>query len=212
MRKELLTSVCALSLVLGASSAFAGAYGEPVEAEEAPVSAPAPAAVVETEEAVDYARTGPYLGLGGVYAVELFDDQGSARTSNSPGFHVKAGYRFHPHAAAELRYEYYAQFDLDPGQINAWSTTINLKGYLLTGRFQPYGLIGMGFMHGDGSAGNFAGAAHPSNGFALRFGGGLETYITEHFFVSPEFAYTLPTGSANDLDMLVVSFGLGYKF
>lgn len=210
MRKELLTSVCALGLVLGANSAFAGAYGEPVEAEEAPAAAPAP--IAAPEETVDYARTGPYLGLGGVYAVELFDDQGSARTSNSPGFYVNAGYRFHAHASAELRYEYYAQFDLDPGQINAWTTTVNLKGYLLTGRFQPYGLAGMGYMHGDGSAGNFAGAAHPSNGFALRFGGGLEAYVTEHIFLGPEFAYTLPTGSANDLDMFVVSLGAAYKF
>ncbi|MFN2425651.1 MAG: outer membrane beta-barrel protein [Candidatus Binatia bacterium] len=210
MRKELFTSIVTLGLLAGATTAFAGAYGEDVEAVEAPVSPPA---VVEVAEVtVDYAALGPYIGVGGLYAVELFDDQGSARTGNSGGFNVHAGYRFHAHAAAELRYEYYHRFDLDPGHIDAWSTTINLKGYLLTGRFQPYGLIGMGYLSGEGSAGNFAGAAHPSNGFALRFGGGLDGYITEHISVGPEFAFLLPTGSANDLDMFTVGFNVQYKF
>jgi len=210
MRKELLTTVCALSVLLGATSAFAGAYGEPVEAEEAPAAAPAPAPVVEPE--MDCAKLGPYLGLGGVYAVELFDDQGSARTDNSGGYHVQAGYRFHQHAAVEARFEHYLDFDLDPGHIEAYSITINGKAYLLTGRFQPYALAGMGFVSGNGSAGNNPAAAHPSNGFALRFGGGLEACITEHISAGPEFAYLLPTGSANDLDMFTVSLGLAYKF
>jgi opacity protein-like surface antigen len=201
-----------LSLVFGATTAFAGAYGEPVEAEEAPKAAPAPAAAAVVTETADYARTGPYVGLGGLYAVELFDDHLSARTGNSGGLHAQAGYRFHPNAAAELRYEWLHEFDLDPGQINAWDITINGKAYILTGRVQPYALIGMGYIHGQGSGGNFVQAAHPSTGFAMRFGGGIEGYITEHISMGPEFAYLLPTGSANDLDMFTVSFGINYKF
>jgi len=210
MRKELLTSVCALSLLIGANTAYAGAYGEPVEPEEAPAAAPASAAVVVEE--INYAALGPYIGLGGLYAVELFDDQGNSRTGNSGGFHVQAGYRFHARAAAEIRYEYYHEFDVDPGHIDGWSTTLNLKGYLLTGRFQPYALLGMGFLSAGGSAGNDPEAAHPSNGFGMRFGAGFDAYVTENLSIGPEFAYLLPTGSANDLDMFTVGLGLQYKF
>jgi opacity protein-like surface antigen len=212
MRNTLLPSVCSLGFVLLAGTAVAGTYGEEIDAVEIPAPPPAVAEVVE--ETVDYARDGAYVGLGGLYAVEMFDDNTptGARTDNSWGFEAHAGYRFHPHAAAELRYEWFNEFDLDPGHIDGWAISVNGKGYVLTGRFQPYGLVGLGFMHGDGSAGNFAGAAHPSNGFMMRFGGGIDVYATENIVIGPEFAYLLPTGSAEDLDMLTVSLGASYRF
>lgn len=212
MRNKLLPSICSLGFVLVAGTAVAGTYGEEVDAVETPAPPPAVAEVVE--ETVNYARDGAYVGAGGLYAVELFDDNsvGGARTDNSWGFEVHGGYRFHPNAAAELRYEWFNEFDLDPGHIDGWAISINGKGYILTGRFQPYGLVGLGFMHGEGSAGNFAGAAHPSNGFMMRFGGGMDVYATENIVVGPEFAYLLPTGSAEDLDMLTVSLGVSYRF
>jgi opacity protein-like surface antigen len=212
MRNRILPSLCSLGFVLVAGTAIAGTYGEEIDAVETPAAAPATVEV--TEETTDYARTGPYIGLGGNYAIELFDDNsvGGARTGNSAGIHAKAGWRVHPNFAGELRYEWFNEFDLDPGHIDAWMITINGKGYILTGRVQPYGLVGLGLLHGDGSAGNFAGAAHPSNGFAMRFGGGLEVYATENLVLGPEFAYVLPTGSANDLDMFTVAFGLAWRF
>jgi opacity protein-like surface antigen len=212
MRNRILPSLCSLGFVLVAGAAMAGTYGEEIDAVETPVAAPATVEVVE--ETTDYARTGPYIGLGGLYAIELFDDNsvGGARTDNSFGFEVHGGYRVTPHFGAEIRYEWFNEFDLDPGHIDAWAISINGKGYLLTGRIQPYGLVGLGLMHGDGSAGNFAGAAHPSNGFMMRFGGGLDAYITENIVIGPEFAYLLPTGSANDLDMLTIALGLTFRF
>lgn len=215
MRKEVLTSVCALALVFGASSAFAGAYGEPVEAEEAPVPAPPPPAVVEEVAPIDYARTGPYLGVGTLYAVELFDDavaNTGVRTDNSWGFHLKGGWRLHPNLALELRYDWMHEFDLDPGFIDAWLLTGNVKGYILTGRFQPYALVGMGYLAANGSGGNNPGAAHVGDDFALRFGAGMDAYVTEHIVLGPEIAYVLPTGDAQDLDMLTVSLGAAYRF
>jgi opacity protein-like surface antigen len=213
MKHKLLPSLCSLGLLLAAGTAFAGAYGEPVDATETPAAAPPPVETV-VEETVNYARTGPYIGLGGVYAIELFDDNsvGGARTDNSGGIHAKAGWRFHPNAAAEVRYDWFHEFDLDPGHIDGWLITANVKGYLLTGRFQPYGLVGMGYLSANGSAGNFAGAAHPAHDFAMRFGGGLDAYITDNIVAGPEFAYVLPTGSANDLDMMTISLGLSWRF
>jgi opacity protein-like surface antigen len=213
MRNKILPSLLSVGFVLVAGTAFAGAYGEDVDAVESPAAPPAAAEVVE-ETAIDYARTGPYLGAGGLYAIELFDDNsvGGARTDNSGGFEVHGGYRFHPNFAGEVRYEWFNEFDLDPGHIDGWAISANAKGYLLTGRVQPYGLVGLGLMHGDGSAGNFAGAAHPSNGFMMRFGGGLDVYITEHLAIGPEFAYLLPTGSANDLDLFTIALGHTFRF
>jgi opacity protein-like surface antigen len=212
MRNRILPSICSVGFVLVAGTAFAGAYGEDVDAVETPAAPPAAVEVVE--ETTDYARTGPYIGLGGTYAIEMFDDNSptGARTGNSAGLHAKAGWRVSPRFAAELRYDWFHEFDLDPGHIDGYLLSINGKAYVLTGRVQPFALVGLGFIHGEGSAGNFAGAAHPSNGFAMRFGGGLEGYITENLVMGPEFAYVLPTGSANDLDMLTISLGLSWRF
>lgn len=211
MRSELLTTVCALSLLLGANSALAGAYGEPPVNEEAPAPPPAPPAVVEEE--MNCAALGPYVGLGALYAVELFDDGPlGAATDNSWGFELRGGYRFHPNFAAELLYQYYADFDTDPGHLDGWSVSANLKGYLMTGRVQPYGLLGLGFIAGNGSGGNYNQAAKPGDDFMMRFGGGLDVCITEHISMGPEFAYILPTSDAQDLDMLTVSLGMNYRF
>src|SRR5690349_20389128 len=98
MRKHLLTSFCALSLAFGATHAFAGAYEDKGSAVEGPVPPPAVAPIVETVE-VDYARSGPYIGIGGVFALELFDD--NKDVDNSNGFHVRAGYRIIPNLAVE---------------------------------------------------------------------------------------------------------------
>ncbi len=213
MRKELLTTVCALALALGASNASAGAYGEPVDAEETPAAAPAPAP--EVVESVDYARTGPYVGLGALYAVELFDDavaNTGVRTDNSFGFHLNGGWRLHPNIALELRYDWLNEFDLDKGFIDAWMLSGNVKGYILTGCVQPYALVGMGYLAANGSAGNNPGAAHVGDDFALRFGAGLDAYVTEHIALGPEIAYVLPTGDAQDLDMFTISLGATYRF
>lgn len=217
MRKELLTSVCALSLLFGASTAFAGAYGEPVQPEEAPAAPPAPAAVVEVEE-VDYARVGPYIGIGGNFAIENFNHANNV--DNSTGFHVKAGYRVHPNVAVEARYENYLNFEQDPGQgsYDGWSATANVKGFFLTGRWQPYALFGMGYLDmsypgkhaflGQGGSHN----PHPGGGFAMRYGIGMQANITENIAIGPEIAYVLPVGEVANFDMITIALGLQYNF
>lgn len=222
MRKEILSSVCALSLLFGAGSALAGSYGDVEQPEEMPASPP-PAQIVEAETEIDYAAPGAYIGAGGIYAVELFSqgDRNSTPVAynkdggdvdNSGGFYVEAGYRILPNLAVDARYSYYNEFDADPGQIDAWSLTANAKGYILTGRFQPYVLVGLGYLAGNGSGGNQAAVANPGDGFMMRFGGGFDGYITEHLSMGPEIAYVMPFGGASNLDMIEISAGLKYKF
>lgn len=209
MRKVYLPSVCALGLLIGASPAYAGTYGDTQEPIEGPAAAPAPPAVVETVE-TDYAATGPYLGVGGLYAIEFFSD-GNARTDNSAGFHVRAGYRFMPNMSVELLYQYLNKFDVDPGHIDGWSLTANAKAYVLTGRIQPYALVGVGYINTGGSAGNHPAAASTGDGTLMRFGIGMDVCLGEHWAIGPELAYDLPFGSAEDLDYMDVSIGVRYK-
>lgn len=218
MRKELLVSVCALALVVGANNAFAGAYGEPVEPEEAPAAPPAPPAVMEEEEP-DYARTGAYIGVGGNYAINNFDGlnplNGPTTDSvdNSSGYFVRAGYRVHANVAVEARFEHFLGFETDPGpgHLEGYAVTANVKGFILTGRYQPYVLFGMGYLDLN-SPGNDQGDAIAGDDFAMRFGGGLDGYVTENISMGPEVAYVLPTGDASDLDMVTISLGLNYRF
>ena len=91
--------------------------------------------------------------------------------------------------------------------------TANVKHYLLTGRFQPYLLGGVGAM--------FARLEFPHSGerfnkiaFAMRFGGGIEFYITESIVMTTGVTYVYPTGSLKDmLDYLSVeALGFTYRF
>jgi len=211
MRKELLSSACALSLLFGATTAFAGSYGEPIEPEEAPAAPPAPAAVVEVEE-VDYARVGPYIGIGGNFAIENFE--GSHNIDNSSGFHVRVGYRVHPNIAVEARYERYLNFERDPGQgsFDGWSATANVKGFFLTGRYQPFALFGMGYLDMAYPGPDRPGDPNPGGDFAMRFGLGMDANLTEHIAIGPEVAYVLPVGQAANFDMITIGLGIQYKF
>jgi opacity protein-like surface antigen len=210
MRKQFVSLVCGIALLGGATGAMAGAYGEEETAEETPAAvqaAPAPEPVPE----IDYARLAPYIGLGGLYSVELFNDAG-ARVDNSSGFHVRLGYRFHRNFSAEVLYENMTSYDMDPGHFNAWAATFNGKGFLLTGRFQPYGVMGLGFMNVNGSGGSPVTAANAGDGFIMRFGAGMDAYITEHLAMGPEVAYVLPFGHVDHFDMINVSLGIRYVF
>jgi opacity protein-like surface antigen len=212
MRKVVFSSVCALSLLCGAQGAIAGTYGDSEVNEESP-AAPPPARQVEVvEEELEYARTGPYIGAGSVYAIELFD--GGMNVDNSNGFHVRAGYRVHPHVALEARYENYLNFETDPGtgHFEGWSITGNVKGFLLTGRWQPYLLFGMGYLDINYPGANRAGDARPGDDFAMRFGVGMDAHLTEHISIGPEVAYVLPVGDAEDLDFLTIGLGLQFNF
>jgi opacity protein-like surface antigen len=212
MEMNKILALGALALALSATSARAGAYGETEQTEEAPAAASAEMKVEETEE--EFGRTGPYIGVGGLYAFELFDQHGGsgANVANSGGFHVRAGWRFHPNVAVEALYEWFHEFDVDPdGHYDGWALTLNGKVFALFGRFQPYALIGAGYM--DIARHSLAGStAQSGDDFTLRFGGGLETAITEHISIGPEVAYLCPFANADDVDMVTLALGLRYTF
>jgi len=167
----------------------------------------AAAATVRAEDG-DYAELGLYLGAGGVYAIEMFDVGG---VDNSNGFNVRGGYRVHPNVAVEGLFEYYSKFDMSPGDLSAWSLTANAKVYPLLGRWQPYALVGLGYLSGDADFGQGNGSGN-EDGFVMRFGGGLDANITENWQIGPEVAYVLPFGDIEDFDAVTISGGIRYMF
>ena len=95
----------------------------------------------------DYTRPGGYVGVGGVYAVDA--SAISVVTENSMGLTTRLGYRFTPNLAFEGQFEWIDGFDIvaDPGhRLETWSLTGNVKGLLMTGRIQPFGILGMGVL------------------------------------------------------------------
>jgi opacity protein-like surface antigen len=219
MRHNFVLLVGAVALIASATNARAGAYGETEQVEEKPAAAPA-AAMQYEEEAPDYAAVGPYLGIGGNYAIQNFQDHGPGNVGNSAGFHVRGGYRVHPYVAVEALYEYFSEFDNDgrakfsnldqTDHYDGWAVTANVKGYMLTGRWQPYALLGLGYVDINGH--NVVDKSGPGNGFEMRFGLGMDACITEHVAIGPEVAYVLPFDDANNMDLITVALGLRYKF
>jgi len=164
---------------------------------------PALCAAEEVADKDGYAHPGLYVGVGGVYVFEDFakdlEDVG-VRRDNGGGVDVRAGYRFHPAVAAELAFNWLTP-DVDAESI--WTVTANGKLYstALTGRIQPYGILGVGVITSGRT--NVIG----------RFGLGLETYITRHFLLSFEAAFMKPGGSFdNDFDYIPLTLAGQYRF
>ncbi len=149
--------------------------------------------------AQDYARSGFYVGAGWSYVREDFDD---GFEDDTWGINGRFGYRFYPKVAAELEFEWYDDF---LGEEKAWSLMVNMKGYLLTGQFQPYGMVGVGLLDVDGTE------------FAWQVGGGLDlyTYATasgDQYLVNVEAAYVIPTSDLDDWNFWTLSIGVQYRF
>ena len=193
----------------------------------------------------DFARRGWLVGLGGSYAIETFEDDAEAdfrkpeadgglgpdvnlSVDNSFGVNGRVGYRCHRYFSAEVEVEWLDGFSSDltePGFTQLADVgfepvvvTTNLKGYFLTGRYQPFLLAGAGVMTADIKLQDpvglgFTGVKSESeNEFALRFGAGIDLYATKHVVVSLEADYVLPFGDLDALDYITVSWGLQYRF
>jgi hypothetical protein len=185
----------------------------------------------------DYAREGGYVGLGATYVLENVDTddfeddvQSALSAAGSPvgnvsidvddtwGLNARVGSRFGSRFAMELVGDWFDDADVDvsarggldgSADLEAWAVTYNIKGYLLTGRVQPYVLAGGGVLGGelDSSVGS-----ENEYGFCWRLGGGYDFYQTENVVLNLEAAYYLPTGDVRDFDFISVGLGVHYRF
>lgn len=200
------SAVCVFVLLGTASLSFAGAYGETAEQEESP----APVAVAAPEpEQVGYW----YIGAAAVYSIENFDRD----ADNAWGYHGRAGRRINDMFALEIMGEHLAS-DFDdykgakpkPGKargddIEAWNLGVNGKVYPITGRFQPFALVGIGYGQADVKHGN-------RGDFIARFGLGLDVLITDNVGIAAEVDYILPSDDIKDFDQIPISLGVFYNF
>ena len=186
----------------------------------------------------DYARSGGYLGIGGTYALHWFpgnfDDDvtggPAVKTENSAGLNARVGYRFNSWAGAELEYEWVAGMEnkVDGSKIfdlSYHTVTFNGKfSYPGWGRFQPYGLAGVGFavLLLDSRRSFGATLDDSTVGFAARVGAGLDVYLTKSWLLTGGIQLQVNTakidnsGPAGDdvgtLFYVPIQFGVQYRF
>jgi len=167
----------------------------------------------------DYSRTGVYIGAEGAVGIESKIEDGvgdsGGRVDAAFGVNGRIGYRLHPRVAVEAEFEWIDGFDIKVANDkkiatgDTWFVSGNVKGYVLTGRFQPFALVGAGFYHAEYKA---LGSRLSGGDAALRAGGGFEGYITEHIVFTFDAQYVLPFGEVDDLDYTSVGVGLQYRF
>jgi opacity protein-like surface antigen len=176
----------------------------------------------------DFARNGIYLSVNMAgawyrYVQEDLEEAASIGvTVEEPlGLGARVGYRFYPHLAAEAQFQWFSQaniqffgekFAVDVLKLETLVFTGNVKGYLLTGRIQPFLLAGAGLMHFYAKDELGLGLGEKIDDFAARFGGGIDFYVTPNIVAFAEGGYVLPTGKLERLDHVVWSVGLQYRF
>lgn len=154
----------------------------------------------------------------------------------------RGGYRCHPRFSVGASLEVFGGFDTQwtgplgtgSNDIDIFDVTTDIKGYLLTGRYQPYVLVGGGTMHISTKVTNPTGitstvpngAPPPANlavygpviqsrdytDFVFRFGGGFDVYATDHVVVNIGASYLLPLGQVSGVDLYTVGGGIEYRF
>lgn len=163
----------------------------------------------------------PYFSAGGVFAIEN-DSHFAGDLSNSGGYDIRAGYDVHDMVAVELHWQSLVSFSrdsVDPvtgnsdPSVEARMLSLNGRVSPLDGRFQPYALLGMGWYNVQ--ADRVPNTLHESS-FAMRFGLGLATFITNNFGFTLEAGYILPLSGelagGNSFDIIPITGMFFYRF
>ncbi len=183
--------------------------------------------------AQDYSRTGVYVGVGGQLAIEDWGFGTGFGLNPGYGGQLLLGHRTLDWIAAEIEIDYThfetnELFGTATIDFDLVSYTISAKAFPLeaigpdsrqSGRLQPYLKAGLGGMHVDADL-NVRGGGDDSNsgdGFALRFGGGLDAYVTQQFLLYLDLSYVVPFGDdlrhkSDSFSTFLVGIGLGYRF
>lgn len=163
-----------------------------------------------------YARNGPYLGAGLSLVderFEAFEDVGHDADEVQPGINLRLGYRLHPRVALEVSGQTYAAFDVDlvrgrDGEVEGRAITGNIKGFLATGHYQPYVVVGFGEAETDNSAGVGAEGKDSAGVMGL----GADYYFDAALALFVEAVYHDLRDDTGDFDFLPVTVGVGYRF
>jgi opacity protein-like surface antigen len=138
---------------------------------------------------------------------------------NSGGVDARFGYRATPRLAFEFDYQWQAGFDsrnealTPPLEIDTHLLSLNAKLFALTGRWQPYALLGASLLiFNTEIVGRPPKPWDLDVGFAPRFGAGIDFYVTQHWALTLEGTYIVPVGVLDGANMGTAGVGVQYRF
>lgn len=174
------------------------------------------------EEESEFGYSGPYVGANVIGANYLRLDEIVDDLDADPaaGFNAYAGYRLAPAVAVEVQYEMLIGTTLDidgisgdAGSVDTTTITGNFKFFILQDRFQPFVVVGAGALSRDLDDDSGQSRSGTESGFAMRYGLGLDVYITRAIAASVGASYILPaSGNVEDLDYVSYGLGIQYRF
>ncbi len=183
------------------------------------------------EDRPDYARKGWYVGVGvsgGVYTQLEDDVKDEVRDAlgldtnfdadTAIGVNLLTGYRTTPNIAIELELEIMPSSDISIdgdvkfGEIETYAVTTNVKFFALTGRIQPFILVGLGLTHTEIEDSLGLRFDETKTSFAARVGGGLEVYLTEQVAIWGRTTYVRSESDIDGIDIDYVGFGGGIQY
>lgn len=174
----------------------------------------------------EYGRSGPYVGAGAVYAFENIEEPGAPffvdDVDNSWGYNLKGGYRFNKYFALEAQWEHWVGFEYSPAlavdlpddaEFAGWLLSANAKAFFSDGPFQPYVLVGLGWMGGEDDARiDSSGDSLDDTDFGVRFGAGMDFYLSRNWGINAEAGYAMGVDTLNDYQLIPISVGVFYRF
>ncbi len=162
----------------------------------------------------DYGGSGFFLGAGLGLGWEQFEDTGGSSDldDNGIGLDGWAGYRITPNLAAELQLEYLDRFNTSFMGVNrdtdVLAFTGNLKAYLMTGKVQPFAVVGIGILRAESK---FLGISVSDTDLAARFGGGVDLYDSPNVSFGATVSYVLTTGNVDGFDYVSLVLAFQYR-
>jgi len=166
-------------------------------------------ASAQDDEATAYDRTGWQVGGGFLAAFPDLDSGASFDTAY--GLDLRAAYRMIPNWSLEVQYAWGGTFDSNVQDVSSHLLTANSKLHILTGRVQPYVLVGIGILRSD------LGRLDPKMpGLVYTFGGrasaGVDVHVTPHFGVYAEGGYVFSADELRPLRYGTAATGLFWQF
>jgi opacity protein-like surface antigen len=168
-----------------------------------------------------YSYNGAYVHFSGIMSIEAFEDidpfivDDSEKTSG--GFGARIGYRFLPWMSIEAQFVWIEEFKLEDSSFgdakleNATSGMLNAKFYILTGRIQPYGLIGTGVTRMRLKS-DLTKEKEKETMVSVQGGFGTDFYLTDGFGLNFEVVYHRQFDDLDKFSMVNANFGIFIRF
>jgi opacity protein-like surface antigen len=174
-----------------------------------------------------------YVGVGGSYAVEDFDN--SPDYDNSWGVNAKIGYHTHPLLDIEVDFDYLNNFEYsetykvfgtrfeEEGEVEIFTCMFVLKGYfpISTEKVKLSTVVGAGLMHADlkyrlsisglPDETSISGSDDEID-LCAKVGLGLDFFATQDISLGIEGNYTFGFGDLDDIMYFNFTIGAAYHF